>query len=97
MWYVAQSDALFPHMTVRQNLEFPAKRWPRLERHRRVAEMLERFHLAEVAPSRPGALTPPMRLRVAAARALIAEPKLLLLDDCGIDEPLLREIRASNT
>ena len=35
--FVSQADSLFPHMTVRQNLVFPARRWPRLERHRRVA------------------------------------------------------------
>ena len=51
--YVFQNYALFPHMTLRENLVFAAERWPRLERHRRVNEMLERFHLAEVAGRRP--------------------------------------------
>src|SRR5580692_3760826 len=39
--YVFQNYALFPHMTMRQNLEFAAERRPRLERHRRVADMLD--------------------------------------------------------
>ena len=43
--YVFQNYALFPHMTLRENLEFAAERRPRLERHRRVNEMLERFRL----------------------------------------------------
>jgi ABC-type molybdate transport system ATPase subunit len=37
---VPHADSLFPHMTRRQNLAFAAKRWPRLERHRRVAETI---------------------------------------------------------
>src|ERR1700734_1423990 len=41
--YVFQNYALFPHMTLRQNLVFAAERRPRLERHRRVNEMLETF------------------------------------------------------
>src|SRR5215470_9610458 len=41
--YVFQNYALFPHMTLRENLEFAAERKPRLERHRRVMDMLEKF------------------------------------------------------
>src|SRR5450432_2054801 len=41
--YVVQNHALFPHMTVRQNLAFAAHELPRLERHRRIAELLDRF------------------------------------------------------
>jgi len=91
--YVAQSDSLFPHMTVRQNLVFAARRWPRLERHRRVTEMLDRFHLAACASTRPRGLDTPAKLRCSIARALVAEPRLLLLDECGADESLLRQIR----
>ena len=43
--YVFQNYALFPHMTVRENLAFAAERRPRLERHRRVNEMIEKFQL----------------------------------------------------
>jgi molybdate transport system ATP-binding protein len=92
--YVTQHDALFPHLTLRQNLMFPAQRFPRLERHRRVAEMLERFQLADCAALRPHETDPAQRLRCAVARALIAEPKLLLVDERGLDEPFLQQLRA---
>jgi len=93
--YLAQSDALFPNMTLRQNLAFAARRWPRLERHRRVAEMLERFQLSDSAAIWPRHLDAYRRLLGGVARALVAEPKLLLLDDCGIDEGRLRQIRGA--
>ena len=47
--YVFQNYALFPHMTLRENLAFAAERKPRLERHRRVHDMLEKFRLTDVA------------------------------------------------
>jgi molybdate transport system ATP-binding protein len=81
-----RDESLFPNMTPRQNLMFAAKRWPRLERHRRVAEMVDKFQLTDDAP----------KLRWTIARALVAEPKLLLLDDPGLDPALLRET-AGNT
>src|SRR5258705_9651268 len=51
--YVFQNYALFPHMTLRQNLEFAAERRPRLERHRRLAELLDKFRLGESAGRLP--------------------------------------------
>ena len=91
--YVAQRDALFPHRTLRQNLAFAAHRSPRVERARRVAEAMERFELGSAAAKHPGELTPPENLRGAIARALLAAPKLLLLDERGIGETLLRTVR----
>jgi molybdate transport system ATP-binding protein len=88
--WVGARAALFPQMTVRQNLLFAASRWARLERTKRVAEMLERFELADTLEMRPGHLTPARRLRTEVARALITEPKLLLMDERGADEALLR-------
>jgi molybdate transport system ATP-binding protein len=91
--YVSERDSLFPHMTLRRNLLFAARRGARLERSRHVAEMLERFQLTPAAASRPREIQPAEALRGAVARALLASPKLLLLDDRGFDEALLRTIR----
>src|SRR5204863_3210309 len=101
--YVFQNYALFPHMTVRENLAFAAERRPRLERHRRVNEMIEKFHLTEIAGRRPRELSGGEQQRCSIARALIGEPKLLLLDEParGLDASLratlystLRQVRA---
>ena len=77
--YVPQRDSLFPHMTARQNLAFAAA-GARLERHRRIAEISERFALAGVSALRPHDLSGEQKLRVTLARTLIASPKWLAID-----------------
>ncbi len=91
--YVFQNYALFPHMTLRQNLEFAAERTPRLGRHRKVTEMLEKFHLSDVAGRRPYQLSGGQKQRCSIARALIGAPRVLLLDEPGrgLDAPLRAE------
>lgn len=92
--YVFQNYALFPHMTLRQNLLFAVGLRPRLERHRRVNDMLDKFHLTDVAGRRPHELSGGQKQRCSIARALIGSPRLLLLDEParGLDAPLRTEL-----
>ncbi|HLY15913.1 MAG TPA: ATP-binding cassette domain-containing protein [Bryobacteraceae bacterium] len=91
--YIARQWALFPHMSVRDNLLFPLARLPRLERHRRVKETIEQYALGDAAPRYPRQVSPAERLRAAVARTLIGEPQLLLVDEpaCGLDIALRDE------
>jgi len=83
--YLFQHYALFPHLSVRQNVAFGLTSWRRhrLEAAdaRRVQSLLERFGLAEMADSRPARLSGGQQQRVALARALACEPRVLLLDE----------------
>ena len=78
-----QSYALFPHMTVEQNVAFGLKqmRVTKPEITRRVGEMLDMVKLGQFAKRKPHQLSGGQRQRVALARALVTKPKLLLLDE----------------
>jgi len=78
-----QSYAVFPHMTVEQNVAFGLKQesLAKAERSRRVTEMLDLVKLGQFARRKPHQLSGGQRQRVALARALVKKPKLLLLDE----------------
>ncbi|KQT68996.1 MULTISPECIES: ABC transporter ATP-binding protein [unclassified Aureimonas] len=80
---VFQGYALFPHMTVAQNIAFPlvVRRRPKAEIAARVARMVERVGLAGHEGKLPAKLSGGQQQRVALARALVFEPAMLLLDE----------------
>ena len=80
---VFQSYALYPHMTVRDNVLFPLrfKRMPREEARARVAAAANLVQVTELLDRRPGELSGGQQQRVALARALVKVPQLLLLDE----------------
>ena len=80
---VFQDYALFPHMTVRDNVAYGlmVRGVDRRTRHARAEEMLALVHLPDYGGRKPGQLSGGQRQRVALARALINEPRVLLLDE----------------
>jgi putative spermidine/putrescine transport system ATP-binding protein len=80
---VFQDYALFPHMTVGENIAYGlmVKKVPKPEREKRTSEMLELVRLPGLAGRKPSQLSGGQRQRVALARALINRPRVLLLDE----------------
>lgn len=77
---VFQEYALFPHLSVRDNIAFAERRRKRRAAER-TDELLERFRISHLAKARPGDLSGGERQRVALARALARDPGVLLLDE----------------
>ena len=95
---VFQNYALYPHMTVRQNLEFPLKlrKVPKDEMDRRVNEAAEILGIIQFLDRKPKALSGGQRQRVAIGRAIVREPKVLLMDEplSNLDAKLRNQMRA---
>jgi putative spermidine/putrescine transport system ATP-binding protein len=91
---VFQNYALFPHMTVSENVAFPlaARKVPRSEIATRVARALDIVQLGGLGARRPAQLSGGQQQRVAVARALVFEPRLVLMDEpLGALDRQLRE------
>lgn len=95
---VFQSYALYPHMTVRGNMEFPLKlrKMPKDEIKKRVDAAAETLGITEYLDRKPKALSGGQRQRVAIDRAIVREPKVLLMDEplSNLDAKLRNQMRA---
>ncbi|WP_406675752.1 ABC transporter ATP-binding protein [Roseitranquillus sediminis] len=91
---VFQNYALFPHMTVAENLAFPleVRKIGKTEREQKIARALDRVRMSDFGNRRPAQLSGGQQQRIALARALVFEPELVLMDEpLGALDKQLRE------
>lgn len=95
--YVPSEPCLAPRLSVRANLALPVRLGGRVERSRRVEAMVEEAGLKDCADAPAGTLSAGLQLRAAVARALLAKPRLVLIDEPlrGVDADLLAELRGA--
>ncbi|WP_149798124.1 ATP-binding cassette domain-containing protein [Halorubrum xinjiangense] len=95
---VFQNYALYPHMTVRENIEYPLKvrGVPPEERDERIAQVAGLLHIEDQMDSDPGEISGGQRQRTSLARAIIREPSVFLLDEplSNLDAKLRLEMRS---
>jgi molybdate transport system ATP-binding protein len=100
--YVFQQAALFPHMSLRENIGYGLNRLGTDERQARVSTIAESFRISEILDRPPAQVSGGERQRAALARALVTEPSLLLLDeplsalDQTIQSRIMDDLRRAN-
>ena len=96
---VFQDFALFPHLSIEDNIGFGIQKMKRAEKTRRISALMELINLSQLAQRYPHELSGGQQQRVALARALAPKPKLLLMDepfssmDVELREELARDVR----
>jgi molybdate transport system ATP-binding protein len=101
--YMFQNLALFPHMTVEQNVQYGIVKLPAKERRARMMAMLESFKIPHLVGRKPAQISGGERQRVALARSLVTNPTMLLLDeplsalDTASKSKILDDLRDWNT